>query len=545
MLIAHQFATALAAQGILRVYGLPGEDHMALLDAFEEAGIEYCASFNESSAVIMAATEAHLTGRPGVVMLSLSAGISNGYNGLMNSHLEQAPVILVSGQHRSDELPFVVRQGFDLEQMVAPCTKWRARATVAMDIPGLVAKAIEQALTGTPGPVYIELPDNVATTDADVDEARLREVSRLVDSRFGAAHSTMDPTPDTVQAIRDRLAAAQRPVLVIGGRRTRVSPDVVATFAEAFRVPVMTSSRQKGLLDSTNDYYAGTFLNGRLERDLLDRSDLVLMVDPEAFDFYNKPWCFDADAVALIDNRFTDWSHPYVDRFVVCANRTLARLVETASQSSTKSEWTADDVKAYRVGLRSALLDVGNGFSVSHAVDGALSAWPTDGYLVADAGFTKPIVAMLSEPAAPNHYFASHALSTMGYAIPAALAIKHSGHSPVLAFMGDGSFLMRATETMVNFGGNGPLVYVVVIDRSLGQIEVKQRRRKLARVGISLPEVSCERFATAFGIRGVDVRSRSEMVAAVKDGMNSNTPTLIGAHIDPGPTRELYELLRG
>src|SRR4029077_11487602 len=125
VIIAQQLARALTDLGIRRVYGLPGEDHMTLLDSFSEAGLDYCTAFNESSAVIMATTDAQLTGLPGVVVLSMAPGASNGVNGLLNAYMEEVPLVLISGQHPAGRLPFVVRQGFSVEQLVTPFTKWR------------------------------------------------------------------------------------------------------------------------------------------------------------------------------------------------------------------------------------------------------------------------------------------------------------------------------------------------------------------------------------------------------------------------------------
>src|SRR6201999_2831138 len=152
--------------GIRRVYGIPGEAHMALLDSFAKAGLDYCTAFNESAAVIMAATEAQLTGLPGVAVLSLAPGVSNGVNGLLNTYLDEIPLILISGQHPADSLPFVVRQGFDIAQLVTPMTKWRAKVTAGMNVPAVVGRAVDEAMSGRPGPVYLEIPDGVATAEA-------------------------------------------------------------------------------------------------------------------------------------------------------------------------------------------------------------------------------------------------------------------------------------------------------------------------------------------------------------------------------------------
>lgn len=546
MTVAQQLAAGIAALGIQRVYGLPGEDHMALLDAFTGAGLHYCAAFNESSAVLMATTDAQLTGLPGVVVLSLAPGVSNGVNGLANAYLEQVPLILISGQHPADRLPFTVRQGFDIEQMVTPFTRWRARVTADMDITSVFARAVDEAMCGRQGPVYLEVPDAVATSATSAADGVATAAAQL--RRRWSERERNSPAlgSEAKGELLQRLGAAERPVLVVGGRTPRVAASTVDAFSRAFGAPVFTTSRQKGLLDFTAEYFAGTYLNGRVERGLLDAADLVLFVDPDSFDYYNKPWNFTAPAIALVTPQFTEWSNPIAARFDVDADQALRSLAESAP-GQRRSVWAPADVRAYRNSVREQLLpNASASFSVAAAAEAALKALPPEGYLVADAGFSKPLVAMLSDLSLPGHYFASNALSTMGYTIPAAVALRRAGRSPTLAFLGDGSLMMRATELMVSLdSGQGALVYVAVMDGSLTQIEVKQERRKLATVGVRLPEVSCAALGRALGIRAVDVRTAEDLEAAVAEGMTADRPVLIGAYVDPAPSRPLFEMLRG
>jgi acetolactate synthase I/II/III large subunit len=548
VIIARQVADTLFGLGIRRVYGLPGEDHMALLDAFSAAGLEYCAAFNESSAVIMAATDAQMTGLPGIAILSLAPGVSNGVNGLLNTYLEEVPLILISGQHAAAQLPFVVRQGFNIEQLVTPITKWQGKVTADMHVPSVVGKAVDEAMSGRPGPVYLELPDPVATTESKADDAAAAQaVARLRSRWVDVQRPRLLPDGSAVDVLAARLASANHPALVLGGRRRRVTPATVAAFAEAYRIPVFTTSRQKGVAHSGSEYFAGTFLNGRLEQKLLDRSDLVVLVDPEAFDFYNKAWCFKSDAVAITAEDYTEWLNPLAAQLVADPEVLFNALLERAGTAGTAgSQWTPADVRAYRSTLRATLLpEDSTTLSVAHAVDAALEAWPTDGYVVADAGFSKPLVVMLSDLTLPDHFLASNALSTMGYSIPAAIAARRAGARPVLAFLGDGSLLMRGTELMVSANDGAPAVFVAVVDGSLTQIEVKQERRNLAAVGVTLPTLSCERLAEAFGIDGADVDNADDLRAAVTKGLHGDRPLLIGAHVDPAPSRVLFDVLRG
>lgn len=538
--VADAVAALLVAVGVRHVYGLPGEDHLTLLDAMATSGLEYHASFNESSAAVMAATEAQRSGLPGVVVLSMAPGVSNGVNGILNAFMEQVPVLVVSGQHPAAGLPTLVRQNFETAELVRPMVKWIARLTPGSDVVTILGKAIDVARAGTPGPVYVELPDEVARAPwTGADPASV--LRRVVTPRPGRG----DPSAasEATKRLRDRLSTARRPALVLGGREGRLTPTTARTVAESWRIPVFTTVRRKGTLDGSCPFYAGTFLNGKIETRVLDRCDLVVMVDPEAADIYSRQWPFDAEVVAVAGPSFTEWANRLDEVLVADPEAALGDLGDGASSTSA---WSPEEIAAYRSGTRSTLLAApGPGaFSVGRAVDAALRASGPDARLVADAGFGKPVVALLSEPGGPGRFFASNALSTMGYAIPAALALSGASEDPVVAFVGDGSFLMRATELMAG-DLRSPLVVVVLADQSLTQIEIKQERRRLEPVGVQLPALSFAAVGTALGVRSADVEEATALEAHVRQGLGSKGVTLLGAHVEPGPSRSLFEELRG
>lgn len=549
MNIAQRFAWALAELGVARAYGLPGEDHMTLLDALESAGVEYRTAFNESSAVIMAATDAQLTGRPGVAILSLAPGVSNGMNGILHAHLEGLPVLVVSGQHGAVKLPFVVRQGFDTDQLVRPCTKWTTRVPPGADPATLVCKAADVAMADRRGPVFLELPDEVAMSAAPDDMSD--DAVALLRSELGASpesSATLVPSPAVLEDLAVRLRAAEHPALILGGRSGGIPNETVARFAATCRVPVFTTSGQKGAVDSRCDFFAGTLLNGNMEAGLLDRADLILTVDFEAYDVYNRPWGYRCPTVSLTTRPLLEWFQPFSLRIRAdprtCLEELTARVGDGAS-----SRFTRTDVEQYRAGLQDVLLDDpddGAGISVARAVATALDSCDQDTIVLADAGFSKPLVAMLSDTARPNHFLASNALSTMGFAIPAGIAAARQSGGRVLAFMGDGSFLMRATELPIAKTAAVPPVFVVVVDRSLSQIEIKQSRRNLSTVGVGLPEISCQKWAEALDIRGADASTAEEIRDALADAWDlGQAPLLLGIHVDPSTSQRTYDLLRG
>jgi acetolactate synthase-1/2/3 large subunit len=547
MIVARRVAATLKELGIERVYGLPGEDHMTLLDAFAEAGVTYHAAVNESSAVIMAATEAQVSGKPGVVVLSLAPGISNGVNGLAHAALEFSPILVISGNFPAHREPFVVRQWLDLRRLVEPYVKWAGKISAKTDVILALCKALDIASAARPGPVFLEIPDEVATQEESqvVDSsAAIGVLTREWQDRGQSRLVGNPPTPSSLASLTDRLATAKRPVLVVGGRRADISRETLDAFTSKFRVPVFTSSGQKGLTNSDAEFYAGTFLNGSLETNLLDQSDALIMVNPEAYDYYNKPWPYSMHATAITPAAFEEWLYPFSERIVADPDATLRAIIESGAESA--SEWTTDDVTSYRAHLRSSLLDSSfDGLTVPLAVEAALSTAPANVRLTADAGFSKPIVAMLSEPTRRGDYFASNGLSTMGYSIPAAIAAARASDEPVLAFMGDGSLLMRATELVYARTLAAPLVVVAIMDKSLSQIEIKQERLGLQLVGVTVPEVSCAKLAESIGVTGVDVDDEASLREALATAWASGGTTLIGAHISPESSRQFFEVLRG
>jgi acetolactate synthase-1/2/3 large subunit len=546
VIIAQRVAETLVELGIRRVYGLPGEDHMTLLDAFAAAGIQYFTAANESSSVIMAAVDAKVSGTPSVVVLSLAPGISNGVNGLLHAYMEGAPVLVISGQHGAARQPFVVRQGFDLHKLVEPVTKWMGHVSASTDPTTAVCKALDIASASRPGPVYLEIPDEVAKAEEPSRSGAIDPVQVLKEEWSDRGTSRVAgaaPTDGALARLKERLAAAKHPALVIGGRDANISQNTLAAFSEKFSVPVFTSTNQKGLATSGSPFYAGTFLNGSLESSILSRSDLILMVNPESFDTYNTPWRYDAFTVALSSAASDEWLYPYSSRVVADPESTLRLLLENPTGAS---EWTTGDVVAYREYVTSELRGEGDtALSVVSIVESALGSSTPDTRLIADAGFSKPIVAMLSEPGVPSAFLASNALSTMGFSIPAALAASRASDRPVLAFLGDGSLLMRASELALHGGLTGPLVVIAVMDQALSQIEIKQERLGLTTVGVSLPYLSCKSLGEAFGFTGVDVDDEAGLKAALATAWSSASPTLIGAHISPESSRRVFELMRG
>src|SRR5438477_4231775 len=160
--VAGDFARVLRAAGVQRMYGLPGEYHLRILDAIAAEGLTYVAAREESGAVLMAATEAQAGVLPGVVLVTIAPGVTNAINGIAHAWLDRVPLLVVTGQHSPERAPLILRQSLDNHRLVDGLTKWTV--TASGRIHQVLARALETALAPPAGPVLLELRDDVAAT---------------------------------------------------------------------------------------------------------------------------------------------------------------------------------------------------------------------------------------------------------------------------------------------------------------------------------------------------------------------------------------------
>jgi acetolactate synthase-1/2/3 large subunit len=537
--VAAAFASVLQAAGVQHVYGLPGEDHLRLLDVFAATGLTYVGAREESAAVLMAASEAQATGLPGVALVTLAPGITNAINGLAHAWLDRVPLLLVTGQHHPDRAPLIVRQGLDTHRLVESLTKWTA--TASPRIHQMLARALDTALAPPAGPVLLELRDDIASAaplDKPADWPVLQAGTRTTKP---IARLEAEALPAGATAL---LARANYPAIILGGN-CPTDPRTRAALEQASRTlaaPVFATPSAMGMPAPSAEWFAGTFMNGNLEAGLLATCDLLLTVGLDAKDFFNAPWRYSAPVLAINEQ-------PETQRFAPTTCQLLgdtASIVEAVACHGSASVWSVPEVAAYRGSVASAFRLDESAFTIPAALRLARSQVPPNTRVAVDAGFGKPLASYLWSTPEPNHYFTAHGLSTMGYALPAAnaLCLTYPGE-PVLAFMGDGSLLMRASEISVAAEHNVAPIYVAWMDGALAQIETKQLRQSLRPVGARLPQVSCAKIADAFGAVGVDVDCLDDFDKALTDALSSHCPTLIGAHVDQSCRAEWYELLRG
>ncbi len=534
--LADAMMAAFKARGLRRIFGVPGGDSsLDLIAAAGRQGIDFVLTRGETAAALMAAVTAELTGTPGVVLTGIGPGAASAVNGIAYAALERAPLVIVTDAREVGEngqLP--PHQTFDQPALFAPIVK-DSRRLRPEDGARVIEELLDFALDEPKGPVHVDLSAEAAGTA--VADAAARPPRAAV--REGV-------TGDLV-AVGKLLEASRRPV-ILAGTQTRAQGVAapLRQFAEALRCPVLTSYKAKGVLADGHPRVVGHFTGARAEFDVFKHADLVIAIGLDPIEVIPAPWHAKAPLLALS-------RHPGPEFPVVPAARLqgplvggLARLAEAAAPS----DWTQSEIAALRERLRGTVALEGAGHTAESAIEAAVAAarnrggpWPR---LTVDAGAHMFSPMALWPAEAVNDVLKSNGLSTMGFALPAAIASSLAEPArPVLAVTGDGGLLMCLAELSTAARLGCRLCVLVLNDAALSLIDVKQQRQQRPPEGVRTPPVDFAAAARGLGCRAWSVGADEALEPALQAAFAEDGPTLIDVTTDASGYGAQLAALRG
>ena len=281
---ADVLVSGLEAHGIERVYCVPGESYLALLDALHDSNrIQTIACRHESGAGFMAVAEAKMTGRPAVFAVSRGPGATNGSIAVHVAEQDATPVVVLIGQVSREERGRDAFQEVDYSQFFGGMAKWVSEVNDGWKLPETLARAFHIAQSGTPGPVVIVLPEDM--------------LSDMVEGEAVGPLPVHVPAPETsqVKSAAEALAKAERPLIVAGGQLQQAGGrEALAQAAEAFQIPVALGWKNQDLFDNSSPLYAGHlgFKTPKAHIDLLAGADLILAVGTRLGDVMTQGFTF-------------------------------------------------------------------------------------------------------------------------------------------------------------------------------------------------------------------------------------------------------------
>ncbi len=525
---ADHLARRLYEAGCRHAFGMPGGEVLTVMDALARAGIEVTLARHENAAAFMAEGTWHRTGAPGILIATLGPGVLNGVNAIANAHQDRVPLIVISGCVDADEALTYSHQILDHEAVLAPITKATFRLTAqGADI--IADKAVGIATEGRPGPVHIDVPISVA--DERVSLPRLRR-------RPDAA--PMVPDDATLARARGWLAAAERPVMVVGlDAVNEGAARTVREVAERLSIPVITSYKAKGIIPETHPLSLGGAGLSPLADGILvpfvQQADLILCVGYDPIEMrpgWREIW--DPAAVNVIDIT-AEPNHQYMHQATMnvvgaCAP-SLAAMAEGVTPRAT---WPGGEVVAARDALAQAF-PAADRWGAAAVIDEARRVLPEDTIATVDSGAHRILLSQMWVTHHPRSVLQSTALCTMGCAVPLAMGAKlATPEATVVSFSGDAGFLMVVGELSTVAELGLPVIFVVFVDASLALIEKKQRERQMTNLAVDFGHHDFASIGRAFGGNGVRVTSRAELRAALIEAQGADRFTVIAAEIDRG-----------
>ncbi len=524
-------ADALAAQGVKLAFGVPGESYLPVLDGLHDLQdrLRFVVCRQEGGASYMAEAYGKLTGEPGVLFVTRGPGATNGAVGVHTGFQDSTPMVVFIGQVPNEFAEREAFQEIDYRRMYGQMAKWVAQIDRVERIPEYVSRAFHTAVAGRPGPVVLALPEDTLFSEAAVADVPKHHVVRS------------SPAPSQVDELKNLLAKAKAPFVVLGGRGwSREACQRLQRWAEGNGLPVGTSFRCQDLFDNRSPSYAGDVgigINPKLAQRVKE-ADVLLVIGARLGEMTTSAYTLVEAPVprqTLIPVHGGAEELGRVYRPALAINSGMAQFVEAVEKLAFGDSWKGRTAEA-----RKEFLEWTEPRPMPGAVQyGEIIRWlserlPEDAIIAGGAG---NFAGWLH-----RHFrykgFRTQLGSTngsMGYGYPAAVAAKLAEPKrTVFALCGDGDYLMTGQEIATAAQYGAAFVAVVVNNGLYGTIRMHQEREYPGRVyGTELRNPDFAAYARAFGGHGETVERTADFAPAYERAAASGKPAIIELKIDP------------
>jgi acetolactate synthase-1/2/3 large subunit len=529
---------SLIAAGVTNAFCVPGESFMGVLEAMHaEPRIRVVTARHEAGAAFMAVAHARVTGRPAVCMGTRMVGAANLSIGIHTAYQDSVPMIAILGQSPTAFRHREAFQEVELDSVFAPLTKWSPEIPSAERLGELTHKAARVAMSGRPGPVALVLREELSQTV--VPRMPVRHVARPAPA----------PDPAVVEQALDVLRDARRPILVLGGGVTAAGANELAVrFAEAEQIPVVTAWRRPDTYPNDHPLYLG-WAGLRSPTNVLERildADAVMAVGTRLSEFTTYRYQIPAPGSRFIHADISaEALGAHLGADIACQTDALhffralvdasSRQAADAAMLAARRRRNANDRAAWEAQTTPSRGGARPGYVDQQAVAAHLRRLlPAGAVTVTDGGNFAGWPARFLRWNEPRSFLGPTS-GAMGYAIPAAIGAKLARpERPVVAFVGDGGFMMTGLEVETAVREQAPFVALVYDNQQLGTIKMHQIHDYPAQpVGTTLGPVDFAALAGSLGALGIGVRDDTEFPAAFEEAVASGRPAILHLRVDP------------
>jgi acetolactate synthase I/II/III large subunit len=547
MTIAEYLARRLREHGVTRFFGIPGGPSIPYMEAFRREGIDFILTSHEASAAVMADVTARLTGVTGVCHATFGPGATNLSTGVGGALLDRSPLIALTSEMPDEWTGRTAQMNIDHQALFTPLTKATFRLS-AKNVPDVIGESLEIANSEYPGPVHIGLPSDLAECRFNGPLKRGKVASRLPDYH-----------PD--DRVKVLLASARRPVIAAGlSAMRRGAGDNLKKFLDNCNVPVVVTPMAKGIIPSGHPCYAGVLfhaLSDRLKK-LTQEADLVIGLGYDPVEYNYESWLHRVPLIH-IDTVAADLL-PAGAMQVVTGPENWFKIMEPLRSSPDMVSQANEAREKISAELKSA----SGGFTPATALSVLQEMLPEETVVTADVGSHLHLMGQMWNVTGSGRLIMTNGWSSMGFGLPAAIAAalvnrtarvpgdltapaggNHTAlapvirSAPVVCVTGDGGIMMNAGEMMTARRYGLKIIVVVLSDRELNLIRIKESWKNIKPYGTTLYSGSLFGSDTFMGAEVIQASDRKGMQKAASRALLSDRSVIIEAAVDPAVYSDL------
>jgi acetolactate synthase-1/2/3 large subunit len=531
---------ALENEGVDRIFGVPGEENLDVVESLRGSTIQLVLTRHEQGAAFMAATHGRLTGKPGVCITTLGPGALNLTTGAAYALLGAMPMVMITGQkaiHSSRQARFQI---VDVVGTFKPLSKLSRQIASAASIPTAVRDAFRVAMEERPGPVLLELPEDIAGEEGpDLLPIPVHPIETPVAHRVALDRAA------------EMILSAKRPLIMLGAAASRPrSTSGLAGFVRRTQIPFFTTQMGKGTVPSGANLYMGTAALSERDyvHEAVDRADLIIAIGHDTIE--KPPFIMGPNGPQVIHISYTPAN----------VDQVYFPHAEVVGDVGPSLELLADRLEG-KLHNAGALLPLREGILNRITDRNAENRWPPtpqrivhdvrqvippDGIVALDNGMYKIWFARNYRTYVANTLLLDNALATMGAGLPSAMmAAMIYPERRVMAVCGDGGFMMNSQEmeTAVRLKLN--LVVLILDDGAYGMIRWKQAVDSFPDFGLTFGNPDFVKYAESYGAKGTRVTSTDDLIPTLEAAFAGGGVHLVAVPIDyTENTRVLVDELR-
>lgn len=534
---AELFVRCLENEGIERIYGIPGEENIDVMDALLDSRIRFVTTRHEQGAAFMADVYGRLTGKAGVCLATLGPGATNLVTGIADANMDRAPAVAIAGQGATTRLHKESHQILDLVNLFGPITKYSTQIREGEIVPEIVRKAFKVAEAEKPGCCLIDFPENVASS-AVADKEPLKPQSP----------KPPEPPDSKVRQAAEAISSARFPIVMAGNGVIRAGASAqLQRFAEKLHIPVATTFMAKGVIPFSHELCLGAV--GLQASDYIscgfDRADVVVCVGYDIVEYHPHLWNRAKSCrIIHVDSMPAEVDEHYIVDAGVLGD-IGASLDAIASYVKPHAEVRTAELRRTIVEeMERHAEDKGFPVKPQKIIHDLRQALAPEDIVISDVGAHKMWMARMYQAERPNTCIISNGFASMGIAVPGAIAARQAFPGRrVVAVTGDAGFMMNSQEIETALRHKLSMAILIWTDSQYGLIKWHQLRHFGRPSNIDFDNPDFVKYAESFGARGCRVEAAGELLPVLREALAKDTVTVIDCPVDYSENMKLTEKL--